>query len=243
MTIVAPNTHMNRIEGGIRMRTMHVSRVFIMFLVAALGVVSAAAAATSTEGSKEEKILDKVSKEGFAAIQEVRHARVAIFDGQPQEAEDLLGQAKKNLSAVEKNAPAITVTVKAVEKVGGKTIDTKTTSETTELIPIDAGLVLSEDFVATPEKTAKIQEANKHLKKGDKTKAVESLRETDIAVSVSRVLMPLKSTVNSVDKAISLLKEEKYYEANLALKGVEDGLIVDTVLLSQPEPPAKAEKK
>ena len=36
-----------------------------------------------------------------------------------------------------------------------------------------------------------------------------------------------------------MLKDEKYYEANLALKGAEDGVITDTVLLYEPLKPEK----
>ena len=111
----------------------------------------------------------------------------------------------------------------------------------TNLIPIDAWLVLSEDFVPTPEKTAKIKEANEHLKKGARGKAVEILRAADIGVAVTRVLMPLKATIKDVNQASTLLKEHKYYEANLALKGAQDGLIMDTVGLDAPAVPAKKE--
>jgi hypothetical protein len=60
------------------------------------------------------------------------------------------------------------------------------------------------------------------------------LREADIGLSVSRVLMPVKDTITHVDKAIELFGEHKYYEANLSLKAAEDGLIVDSVLLYEP---------
>ena len=225
------------------MRRKHMTGFVVVFVVAVFGFVMTAGAAMAAQKSNEEKILEKVSQEGHTAMQAVRYARVAIFDGQPQQAAELLDKAKKNLSAAEKKAPEMTVTVKAVEKMGGKTIDTEKTSETNDLIPIDAGLALPEDFVATPEKTAKIKEANKHLKKGEKAKAVEVLHQADIGISVSRLLMPLKATINKVDKAISLIKEHKYYEANLALKGAEEGVIVDTVLLYEPTPPAKGKRR
>jgi len=55
--------------------------------------------------------------------------------------------------------------------------------------------------------------------------------------------MPLKATAKHVDTAISLLKEHKYYEANLALKAAEDGLITDTVLLAEPVTSGKDDTK
>ena len=209
----------------------------VLVLVAACFcfMVVAGAALAATEGkpqSKVDKILDKVSKEGNMAMRDVRWARVAIFDGLPQDSEKLLTGAKKNLDTVEKQAPQLLVALEAKDKGTGVKPQAK-------FIPIDAWMVLSEDFVPTPEKTAKIKEANEHLKKGERGKAIEVLREANIGVAITRILMPLKVTVQDVDKAISLLKEHKYYEANLALKGAQDGLITDTVALDEPVAPAK----
>ncbi len=189
---------------------------------------------SAAQANKEDKVLEKVSKEGREAMQGLRWARVAIFDGQLKQAKEMLDQSKKLLSAVEKQVPELVVTVKATETVDGKTVNSEKATVTNDLIPIDASLVLAEDFVATPEKGEKIKKANEHLKKQETSKAVEVLREADIGLSISRVLMPVKATSTHVDKAIELIGEQKYYEANLALKAAEDGLIIDSVLLYEP---------
>lgn len=194
--------------------------IMLMVVMSVLAVESGVAVAAKE--TKEAKILEKVSKEGRLALAEVRWARVAIFEGQPEQGEKLLEKAKKNLMLVEKQAPELAVAKKGIE-----------------LIPIDAAVVLSEDFVATPEKKAKINQANEHLRQGESAKAIEILRQVDIAVSRSLVLMPVKSTLRHVDQAISLIKDHKYYEANLALKGAEDGLILNTVMLYEPIKPAE----
>ena len=210
----------------------HLSK--LVAVTALCGLLMAGTAAMAAKESKADKILDKVSMEGNSAMRDVRWARVAIFDGQPQKAEKMLDEAKKNLDTTEKQAPQLLVALKSKEKGAG-------VKPQTNLIPIDAWLVLSEDFVPTPEKTAKIKEANEHLKKGARGKAVEILRAADIGVAVTRVLMPLKATIKDVNQASTLLKEHKYYEANLALKGAQDGLIMDTVGLDAPAVPAKKE--
>jgi hypothetical protein len=51
-------------------------------------------------------------------------------------------------------------------------------------------------------------------------------------------MMPLDVTVKHVNTATALVKEGKYYEANLALKAAEDGIVVDAVALV--EAPKKA---
>jgi hypothetical protein len=189
---------------------------------------------SAAQENKAEKVLENISKEGRMAMQELRLARVAIFDGQLKQAKEMLNQSKKYLSTVEKQLPELVVTVKTEEKIGGKTVNNEKATMTKDLVPIDAGLVVAEDFVATPEKNEKIKKANEHLKNHETSKAVEVLREADIGLSVSRVLMPVKDTMKHVDKAVELFGEHKYYEANLALKAAEDGLIVDSVLLYEP---------
>ena len=210
----------------------HLSKLVVVGVAALVGILMLGSVAMAATESKADKILDKVSQEGNAAMRDVRWARVAIFEGQPQTAEKILASAKKNLDAAEKKAPQLLVALESKEKGAGK-------KPQLELIPIDAWMVLSEDYVPTPEKNAKIKEANEHLKKGEKGKAIEILKAAEIGVSVTRVLMPLKTTVKDVDKALALVKENKYYEANLALKGAQDGLILDTVGLDEPAAPAK----
>lgn len=209
------------------------SKCALAVAAGAFAFIVGCAARAGTETANE-KILDKVSMESNTAMLQVRWARVALFDGEPDRAKDFLKEAKQNLGAAEKAAPELTVTVKSQTKVGDKTVTTDEATQTMDYVPIDAGLVLAEDFVPTPDKEAKIKEANEHLKKGDSAKAVETLRAADIEVSASRVLMPLKTTMKHVDTALALLDEHKYYQANLALKAAEDGLITDTVVLYGP---------
>lgn len=197
-------------------------------------VYAADSGKTGKQETKEEKILEKISKEGRMAVQELRWARVAIFDGDVNQAKELLNKSKTTLTEVEKTAPQVMVTVKAREKIGDKTVGQEKTTMASDLVPIDASLVLAEDFVANPGKTEKIKQANEHLKNQNAGKAVEVLHEADIGLSVSRVLLPVKDTIKHVDDAIGLINDSKYYEANLALKTAEDGLIIDTVLLHEP---------
>jgi hypothetical protein len=214
-----------------RYLTSYGAIVFIAFFGLTFAIGDAMAANKGAD-----KLLDKVSKEGQAAMRDMRWARVAIIDGQTKLGEEMLGRAKKELANLAKQSPESVVTIRTKEKIGGKVVAKEETTETNDLVPIDAGLVFAEDYVATPEKQKKIEQANKHLAKGETSKAIVALRDADIDVSVSRVLLPVKDTVKHVDKAMELMKAQKYYEANLALKAAEDGAIVDSVLLYEPAP-------
>ncbi|AEG02679.1 YfdX family protein [Methylomonas methanica] len=214
--------------------TTHKFVKYIPILTLIFGFSLLAHEVSAAEAGKEAKILDKVSKEGQMAVRELKWARVAIFDGNIPQAKDLLGKSKQQLAEVEKQAPELIVTVKTEQKIAGKTVDHDKKTITDDLVPIDAGLTLADDFVVTPEKQEKINKANEHLKNKEPAKAVQVLREADIGISVTRELMPVKNTIKHVDKAIELVDQHQYYEANLALKAAQDGLIIDSVILYEP---------
>ncbi|HET9032284.1 MAG TPA: YfdX family protein, partial [Dokdonella sp.] len=94
-------------------------------------------------------------------------------------------------------------------------------------------LMLADDFVMTPEKRAHIDKANAQLKSGDHDKAIDELKLAAIDVNYTRVWMPMEQSEKHLDKAIKLAKSGKYYEANLALKAIQDNLTVDSVSLDE----------
>jgi len=103
-----------------------------------------------------------------------------------------------------------------------------------KLVPINGSLFIADNFTRTPEKTKKIAEANKHLKAGENNKAIESLKLASVDVSIRRILMPVGRTIEDVKAATDLLGQNKFYQANQALKGAVDSLVSDTISLVQP---------
>jgi hypothetical protein len=190
-------------------------------------VVSAAA-----PKSEAEKTLLRLSQDGYSAMRSIRAARIALFNGKTETVSGLLHSAIASLHAAEKEAP--TFTLKVNESVSGKSVEKESESGKVDLIPIDATLALADDYVLTPEKAAHIAKANEHLKKGQHKEALEELRLADVDLNYTRTLMPIKASTKHVEQAIKLLGEHKYYEANLALKAVEDGLTIDTVDVAEP---------
>jgi hypothetical protein len=203
---------------------------------AAADTTAAAADTTAKAATKTgDAILDEVEDEGYAAYQAIRFARVSIFDGYPEEASTYLSSARTTLEQIQKRAPDTVVTVKTEQRLDGKTVSSDESTVTTDLIPVDAWLELSEDFIATPERESKITRADEHLKAGHHDQALDTLREAEIDVFVTRLMMPLKATIAGVDRASALLEKHSYYEANLALKEVEEGLVTDTSVMTVPE--------
>lgn len=191
----------------------------------------AAASEPAPSASSDAQAIMKFSEDGNRAIHDVNTARIAIFDGNPEAATDMLTKAKDSVAKAEKDAPTFAVTV--TTKVGGHDVGTTSQTDKSQLVPVDAQLVLADDFVETPEKKQRIKNANEFFKNGKKKEALEELRLGDIAVIYKRVFMPIESTAKHIDQAIALMKDHKYYEANLALKAISDSLTVDSVKLNE----------
>jgi hypothetical protein len=196
----------------------------------------------------------KVSKDGFMAMRAVREARIAIFDGEPKVAVEMMGKAKESLDAASKDESMFIADMKTLAgkkaahgttTAGDKAAHGTTTSAATKAmlwIPIDGQIGLAETYVPTPEKKEHIAKANEHLKSGRAKEAIEELRLGEINVTYTRVLMPLTATKKCLADAMQFATEHKYYEANLALKAAEDGVILDSVGLTD-TPQYKSEPK
>lgn len=192
---------------------------------------SAANVANTAKADAQDREMMKLSQDGFQAMRSVHEARIAIFNGNPQVARDSLVKAKAALDAATKDLPIFVVDVKTGVK--GKIVDDTKTVDKLDIIPIDGQVVLADSFIDTPAKKAHIDKANEHIAKGRSKEAADELRLAEVDASFSRVLMPIQATTKRVAEASKLVGEQKYYEANLALKAAEDGLRVDSVVLTE----------
>lgn len=178
-------------------------------------IVSLSLVALAVEQNANDKAFIRLSEDGSKAARTISLARVAIFDGQPQEAKKLIDQAKTALSAATRDAGKLAIKSSQHDNLG-------------PMIPIDARLAMADAYVLTPEKKAEVGKVNEHLKKGETRKAVEMLRPLDVQLTLSALFMPLDPTTKAVDQAGTLLADGKYYEANLALKTAEDSWVMDS---------------
>lgn len=191
-------------------------RKTLLVIVGATAFVSLSMAGlAATDHGANERPFIRLSEEGSKAARDISLARVAIFDGQTQEATKLVNQAKTTLVTAAKDADKLAI--KKPEK-----------TDAGPMIPIDARLTMADDFVLTSEKREKIDKVNEHLKKGETNQALEVLRPADVNLTLTTLFMPLEATSKAVDQATELLAQSKYYEANLALKKAEDGWVVDS---------------
>ncbi|STW20810.1 YfdX like protein [Klebsiella variicola] len=146
-------------------------------------------------------------------------ARLALFHGQPESAKKLTDDAAALLAADDASWAKFVKTDATAKMIADR------------YVVINATVALSEDYVATPEKESAIKSANEKLAKGDQKGAIDTLRLAGIGVIENQYLMPLNQTRKAVAQAQKLLKAGKYYEANLVLKGAEEGIVVDSEML------------
>jgi len=106
----------------------------------------------------------------------VRRARLAIFDGQTDQAKKYADEAKASITKAKTDDTAFMKAEAALKPPAGVSQrsaregagDKPTQSTTpTAWLPVDGGLTLGEDFVATPAKAEGVAKANEQLKKGD----------------------------------------------------------------------------
>jgi hypothetical protein len=208
----------------------------VVFAVTLVGV-PVFASTKPAEKKTADQDAGKLSTDGSAAIHDVSLARLAIFNGQPVSASKYTAQA---LTALDKAAMDNTAFTKAEFELktpkGTVQPGSGATPSTTRItwIPIDGSMTLGEDYIETPEKAAGVAKANEQLKHGDHKQAMETLKLADINVSVVLELAPLDATKNGIKKAEELIDKGKYYEANQALKGVEDGFRFDVSDVDSP---------
>jgi len=196
-------------------------------------VISAAGKA-----GKSDSLFMKLSQEGFWGMRAVKAARIAIFGGNTDLAKKMVDAALKSLKAAAQNDTKYVTETRKANLDAAKKDRTENVLKNTKsgpgpggdrVIPIDVNLAIADNFAVTPEKKAKIAEANQNFKKGKANKAIETLRLASIDVVFQRVLMPVGRTIEHVKLASGLVQQQKFYQANLALKAAEDGLVLDTV--------------
>lgn len=195
-----------------------------------------AAASTTAATQNANKELGKLSADGRKAFQEVRLARLAIFNGQADQAKKYVDEAKTSIAKAKADDTAFTKAEAALKPPAGVSQRSPTqgagdkpiqSTEPTAWLPVDGGLTLDEDFVATPGKAAGVAKANDQLKKGDHKQAMETLKLSEINVAFVMEVAPLDKTISGINSAAQLIDSGKYYEGNQALKGVEDGIRYD----------------
>lgn len=211
-------------------RLYNSSNVLRLTLLAATLVAGPAFAAGTSGTAAGDQAFTKLSKDGAHANIDIMTARVAIFEGDPARAKQEIASAQSALTSA-RNDDSVFMKSESEMKMQPNSPKTDTAAaagtEKTAWIPVDVSMTLDEDYVANPAKSKSVDKANEQIKQGQQKSAMDTLRLADVGVNVMVEVLPLQTTIDGVNQAMQLIDGGKYYEANQALKHVQDGARFD----------------
>lgn len=133
-----------------------------------------APATESTKVAQQDAIkkLDAISGDGLAAVRGVTLARLAIFQGTPDQAKVILSTvARMDLDKAQKDTPSLLDKMKAA----GAPADEVAEVQAKRTLPVDMEVGVVDDYKLTPEKAAHLKKANEHIQHGRKKEAQDEL--------------------------------------------------------------------
>ena len=195
-----------------------------------------AAASTSPAQQTADHDFGKLSADGVRGFTDIKLARLAIFDGKTAQAKTLIDDAQSALNKAKSDDTVFTKAEADLKPGSGmkQAADGNARPSTAQVawIPVDGQMTLGEDYVATPDKAEGVAKANAQLKTGNKKEAMDTLKLAGIDMNFVEEVVPLDATISGVDKAAQLIDQGHYYQANQALKMVEDGARFDSQILT-----------
>lgn len=173
-----------------------------------------AAAAQGMKVAQQDAIkkLDAISGDGLAAVRGITLARLAIFQGTPDQAKVILTTVKDDLDKALKDTPSLLDKMKAAGASADEIAEVQSGT-----LPVDMEVGVVDDYKLTPEKAAHLKKANDHIQHGRKKEAQEELKLADVDLVITETAANLPAIDKDVDLALEQLGDAKYYDANLTL--------------------------
>ncbi len=124
--------------------------------------------------------------------------------------------------------------------VPGKTpaADKAVPSSDTQKTPAPTQESTEANAARTKMRDTAITQAKERLTQGDRQAAAKALKLADLTLVTREISMPLAATMTHVAQATKLVDEGKPHEANLELKKLQDGLVIDTTIIGESAPDA-----
>ena len=91
-------------------------------------------------------------------------------------------------------------------------------------LPIDLSIGVAEGYLIPEDRTSALAQANAAFLQGDRRTATRILRDASIDVIVQASTIPAQKSLDNLKQADELMGQEKFYEANVALKAIEDSV-------------------
>jgi hypothetical protein len=170
--------------------------------------------ATAPSAYATQKELLKTADEALSTVTHVRAARMALFDNKIDAAKADVAQATAALTQGETDLRALRVA------------DTDKIDAAKDYLPFDMSMALTDTYKPTIESKNALEAAQGLMTSGEKDKAIEVLRLASVDLNISAALLPEKASLEALKQASDLIESKDYYAANLALKSIEDSVVV-----------------
>ncbi|MFT8419281.1 MAG: YfdX family protein [Acetobacter sp.] len=185
-----------------------------------------AATSSTVAQSAATQDFSRLSDDGSMAFEYLSLARNAIFDGDLTGAKALIANAQQALATARSDNTAF-------QKASAELMPSKTgqsrprpnapTTQQVAWLPIDGELVLNANAEETPEKTAVVAAANRHLKSGNPARAAEVLRVTSVDADYVIAAVPLEQVAQDVARAAKQIGKDPY-KASEALRDAQEAV-------------------
>jgi len=201
----------------------------LMISMMAAGAVHADSSPPSAAASLKvaEADFGRLSADGMSAFEDIHLARMAIFDGNTDEAAKFVIDAKASLANAKSDGSAFLKAESALrpplQALAGK--------EGTPVIwiPIDSRIDVGDSFRSTAEQTAAVVTAKKHLMKGEGAKALQLVKSASLDIDYTLAVAPLEKSMADIDEAEKRIAIRDYYGASQALRHAEAGIRFDEI--------------
>lgn len=176
-----------------------------------------AGAQAGQEAAKSEMERVKVSEDTMLSMRYVNNARLALFNGQ-------LETARTDIDA------ALTRIDVAVNEAEQYAMDVKAPKQDDWHVPFDTRIAMLDVYERDDAKAdAPSGKTAHHGSQGKKDQGDETLKLDEVDLAVSTGLVPVKFAKQQIVDASSLLEKGDYFKANLALKAIDDAILIQTI--------------
>jgi len=158
----------------------------------------------------------KSADQALAAVNSAHLARLALFNNDIATAKDNITTARSDLADAAKTLASYQVK------------DTANPASGTNYVPFDLSMALTDTFVPSDENQDAVNQASLQIKAGTPDDALQTLRAANVQVDISAAMLPVDQATSDFDKALAAIDKGDYFGANLALKSLEDSVIVRT---------------
>lgn len=188
---------------------------------------TSATPAASAAASSAAQDFGRLSVDGGTAAEDIGLARQAIFDGDLDAASRLINDASMALERARVDNTAFEKAETDLQPARTKTTHSTHTasasSASVSWLPVDGELVLNETVEPTPEKTAAVDAANRHLRAGNTARAGDVLKISGVEADYIIAAVPLEQTRKDVANAAKFIKSNPY-KASEALRDAQNAV-------------------